>query len=183
MAPRTCAVNSSISTSSTFQDKFTIDWLCSFDNTAVRCVQVDCSCFTRSFIVREHMQSHTGGTKTVNKGSWHHLGRHVEHICTKSQDSRGNLRHTLAKHKQFGAMCSYQIGYIAIGATPPCPAILDRQPAINVTSNVCQLQTEKGPEHVQKYVSWSNAMPQRQQGVERAADQCKMIGALADLTK
>lgn len=35
-------------------------------------------------------------------------------------------------------MVHIKLGYIAIGATPPCPAILDRQPAINVTSNVCQ---------------------------------------------
>lgn len=31
---------------------------------------------------------------------------------------------------------------MAIDVTPPCPAILDEQPAINVTCNVCQLHTK-----------------------------------------
>lgn len=136
------AVNSTIfSTSSTVQDKFTIERPCSFcePSSVLMCRWTDVACLTRSSLVREHMQSQTGAMKTVNKGPWHHLDRQEEHVFSKSQDPRGNLRHTLAAHKLSGAIYSYQIGYIAIGVTPPCPAILDRQPAINVTCNVCQL--------------------------------------------
>lgn len=107
---------------------------------ALQCyAQVHWACLTFSFLVREHMQSQTGAMKTVNKEPRHHLGLQDEHSFTKSNEQRGNFTQTSATHKRSGSGYSYQMGYIAIGVTPPCPAILDRQPAINVTCNVCQL--------------------------------------------
>lgn len=83
-----------------------------------------------------------GVMKAVNKGPWHHRSRQEEQLFTRRKAPGGNLGNSFATQKTTLSHI-FISNWWYISVTPPCPAILDRQPAINVTCNGCQLVLTK----------------------------------------
>lgn len=123
------------------------------------------ACLTRSFRVRGHIQSHTGKTKTVNKGPWHHLGRREEHLITQSQYRSEEFGHSLATNELLGAINSYQTGDISVSFHRVPPSWTGSQPLTLLVTFVKPFTLSpdgKGPEHNLKFVPVNTTTPPKQ---------------------